>query len=225
MDVQVLIEQLRFYSALGVTHLNLSPAEDDAPESPPAAVSLEDIQKQIEGCTRCRLAETRTNLVFGAGNPRADLMFVGEAPGADEDLQGFPFVGAAGQLLSRIIEAIELEREQVYIANVLKCRPPENRNPEPEEIEACEGVLFAQIEAVAPMIVVALGRYAAQTLLRSEKGITSLRGKFYDYHGRLLIPTFHPSYLLHHPSAKRQVWEDMKAVRAKLKELGSRYYQ
>jgi DNA polymerase len=151
-------------------------------------------------------------------------MFVGEAPGRDEDLKGLPFVGRAGKLLTRIIQAIQLQRDQVYIANILKCRPPKNRDPEPDEVQSCEGFLFQQIDSVRPKIIVALGRYAAQTLLRSTVTISKLRGEFHDYRGTLLLPTFHPSYLLRNPSAKKQVWEDMKTVRSRLKELRSSYY-
>ena len=151
--------------------------------------------------------------MFGAGNPDADLMFVGEAPGADEDVQGVPFVGRAGQLLTKIIEAIGLGREDVYIANVIKCRPPQNRNPEPDEIETCEPFLFRQIEIIKPTVIVTLGKFAAQTLLRSEEPISRLRGRIFDYHGAKLIPTFHPAYLLRNPSSKREVWEDMKLAK------------
>jgi DNA polymerase len=152
-------------------------------------------------------------------------MFVGEAPGADEDLQGLPFVGRAGQLLTKIIQAIDLEREQVYIANILKCRPPGNRNPEPSEVACCQPFLHKQIESICPMILVALGKYAAQTLLRINTPISRLRGRFLDFQGIHLMPTFHPSYLLRNPGGKREVWEDMKMVRDKLMELGSRYYR
>ncbi len=171
------------------------------------------------------MSQGRTNIVFGVGDPEADLMFVGEAPGEDEDLQGIPFVGRAGQLLTNIIKAIGLRREQVYIANILKCRPPKNRNPEPDEVAACSGFLMKQIDLIQPKIIVALGKYAAQTLLRDETPISRMRGKFFDYKGTLLVPTFHPSYLLRNPSAKKEVWIDMQAVRDRLKELGSRYYQ
>ena len=186
--------------------------------------SLEEIREEIGDCTRCKLSQKRKNIVFGVGSSRADLMFVGEAPGADEDAQGIPFVGRAGQLLTRIIESIGLSRDQVYIANILKCRPPGNRDPEAEEVETCEGFLFQQIQSVSPKVMVALGRYAAQTLLRTETPISRMRGQFFEFAGGVLIPTYHPAYLLRNPSAKRQVWEDMKAVRAKLKELNSSYY-
>jgi uracil-DNA glycosylase len=166
-------------------------------------------------CDRCKLHTLgRKQVVFGVGNPTADLMFVGEAPGADEDIQGEPFVGRAGQLLTKIIEAIGLRRDQVYIANIIKCRPPGNRNPEPDEIERCEPFLFRQIDAIQPKVIVALGKFAAQSLLKTTDPITRLRGRVYNYRGAQLIPTFHPAYLLRNPSSKRDVWEDMKKVRA-----------
>ncbi len=166
-------------------------------------------------CTRCKLhALGRTQTVFGVGNPAADLMFVGEAPGADEDAQGEPFVGRAGQLLTKIIEAIGLKREDVYIANVIKCRPPGNRNPEPDEVERCQPFLFRQIDAIKPKVIVALGKFAAQALLQTTEPITRIRGRQSKYRGATLIPTFHPAYLLRNPSSKREVWEDMKKVRA-----------
>jgi DNA polymerase len=143
-------------------------------------------------------------------------MFVGEAPGADEDQQGIPFVGRAGQLLTKIIEAIDLKREDVYIANVIKCRPPQNRNPEPDEVDTCEPFLFRQIDVIKPKVIVALGTFAARALLRTLDPISRLRGRVYDYRGAKLIPTFHPAYLLRNPSSKRDVWEDMKRVRALL---------
>jgi DNA polymerase len=165
-------------------------------------------------CTRCKLgALGRRQVVFGEGNPSAQLMFVGEGPGADEDEQGVPFIGRAGQLLTKIIEAIHLTRDQVYIANVVKCRPPQNRNPEPDEIATCEPFLFQQIDIIKPRVVVALGKFAAQTLLRTEDPISRLRGRIFDYRGDAkLIPTFHPAYLLRNPGSKRDVWEDMKLV-------------
>jgi DNA polymerase len=166
-------------------------------------------------CCRCKLSGLgRTQIVFGVGNPTADLMFVGEAPGADEDIQGEPFVGRAGQLLTKIIEAIGLRRDQVYIANVLKCRPPGNRNPEPDEVEQCEPFLLRQIDIVKPKVIVALGKFAAQCLLKTNDPITRLRGKEFTYRNAVLMPTYHPAYLLRTPSAKREVWEDMKRVKA-----------
>ncbi len=190
-----------------------------APSGAPlaAADALVAIREDIGDCTRCKLHTLgRKNIVFGVGNPDADLMFVGEAPGADEDVQGIPFVGRAGQLLTKIIESIGLSRDEVYIANVIKCRPPQNRNPEPDEVETCEPFLFRQIDAIQPKVIVALGKFAAQTLLRSPDPISRLRGRTYSYRGATLMPTFHPAYLLRNPSSKREVWEDMKRVRALL---------
>jgi DNA polymerase len=166
-------------------------------------------------CSRCKLHTLgRRQVVFGVGNPNADLMFVGEAPGADEDIQGEPFVGRAGQLLTKIIEAINMRREDVYIANVIKCRPPQNRNPEPDEVDQCEPFLFRQIETIKPKVIVALGKFAAQSLLKTTEPITRIRGREYKYRDAILMPTYHPAYLLRNPSSKREVWEDMKRVRA-----------
>ena len=175
------------------------------------------VRREVGDCTRCKLAGGRTTLVFGVGNPRAELMFVGEGPGADEDLQGEPFVGKAGQLLTKMIEAMGYRREEVYIANVVKCRPPGNRDPEPDEIAACEPFLKAQIAAVGPKVVVALGRFAAQTLLRDPTPISRQRGCWRDYEGVRLMPTFHPAYLLRNPPEKKRAWEDLQLV---MKELG-----
>jgi DNA polymerase len=215
----------------GVTPMPEDPPAVDAlvsglaPErvSPPLTIALTPVESlaavraDIGDCTRCKLHTLgRTQIVFGVGNPDADLMFVGEAPGRDEDLQGFPFVGRAGQLLTKIIEAIALKREDVYIANVIKCRPPENRNPEPDEVATCEPFLFRQIDIIKPKVIVALGKFGAQTLLRTLDPISRLRGRVFDYRGAKLIPTFHPAYLLRNPSSKREVWEDMKLVRSLL---------
>jgi uracil-DNA glycosylase len=184
-----------------------------------AVEALVAIREDIGDCTRCKLHTLgRTQVVFGVGNPDADLMFVGEAPGADEDEQGVPFIGRAGQLLTKIIEAIDLKRDDVYIANIIKCRPPQNRNPENDEVASCEPFLFRQIEAIKPKVIVALGKYAAQTLLKSETPISRLRGQVLDYRGAKLVPTFHPAYLLRNPSSKREVWEDMKLVKRLLTE-------
>lgn len=175
--------------------------------------SLADIAADLCDCRRCRLAETRNKLVFGAGNPAADLMFVGEAPGGDEDKAGIPFVGRAGQLLSKIINAIDLTREEVYIANIIKCRPPKNRNPEADEIAVCSPFLDRQIRVIRPKVICALGKFAAQTMLNSQTPISKLRGRVHDYKGICaLVPTFHPAYLLRNPSSKRETWEDMKLV-------------
>jgi uracil-DNA glycosylase len=175
--------------------------------------SLEELRAAIGDCRRCKLCSGRTNLVFGVGNPHAALMFVGEGPGRDEDLQGEPFVGRAGQLLTDIItKGMGLKREDVYIANVVKCRPPENRNPEPDEVAACEPFLKKQIDLIRPKIIVGLGKFAVQTLLQSKAPITKLRGNWHSYHGIKLMPTFHPAYLLRNPADKKLVWEDIKKV-------------
>jgi uracil-DNA glycosylase family 4 len=181
-------------------------------------VTLRSIREDIGDCTRCKLhAQGRTQVVFGVGNPTADLMFVGEAPGADEDVQGVPFVGRAGQLLTKMIVAMGFTRDEVYIANVIKCRPPGNRNPEPDEIATCEPFLFQQIAAIQPKVVVALGAFAAKTLLETDQPISRLRGRLYEFRGAKLIPTFHPSFLLRSPGYKREAWEDLKLA---LVELG-----
>lgn len=178
---------------------------------------LPRIRADIGECTRCKLSRLgRSQIVFGVGDPGADLMFVGEAPGRDEDLQGEPFVGRAGQLLTKIIEAIGLTRDAVYIANVIKCRPPENRNPEPDEVATCEPFLFRQIDVIKPKVIVALGTFAAKALLRTDESISRLRGRVYAYRGAKLVPTFHPAFLLRSPDRKRDTWEDMKKVRALL---------
>ena len=195
----------------------------DNPSELSAAATLLEIKTEIgPDCTRCKLCTLgRRQVVFGVGNPDARLMFVGEGPGEDEDKQGEPFVGRAGQLLTKIIEAIGLTREQVYIANVIKCRPPGNRNPEPDEVAACEPFLFRQIEAIKPRVIVPLGKFAAQSLLKTTDPITRLRGREFEYRGATLIPTFHPAYLLRNPSSKREVWEDMKKVRSLLQQQDS----
>jgi DNA polymerase len=179
--------------------------------------TLPALREHIGDCQRCKLAPHRTNLVFGVGNPNARLVFVGEAPGADEDVRGEPFVGRAGQLLTEIItKGMGLRREDVYIANVIKCRPPGNRNPEPDEVATCEPFLVRQLELIAPEVIVALGKFAAQTLLRTKAPITKLRGQWFDYQGIRVMPTFHPAYLLRNPADKRLVWADIKAVMAAL---------
>jgi uracil-DNA glycosylase family 4 len=186
-------------------------------QSPESGESLAAIRADIGDCVRCKLCTLgRKQIVFGVGNPDANLMFVGEAPGRDEDIQGIPFVGRAGQKLTQIIEAIGLTRDDVYIANVIKCRPPENRNPEPDEVEQCEPFLFRQVDTIKPKVIVALGTFAAKSLLKSTDSISRLRGRVYDYRGAKLVPTFHPAFLLRNPSCRREVWEDMKKVRALL---------
>ena len=236
MDRAQITEHLKFAAELGVAGVSRDPAwrtrasapstrlEASDPASAPVPVfrsgaeALVAVRTEIGDCTRCKLhAQGRRQIVFGVGNPDADLMFVGEAPGADEDIQGIPFVGRAGQLLTKIIEAIGLKREDVYIANVIKCRPPGNRNPEPDEVDTCEPFLFRQIDIIHPTVIVALGTFAARALLRTLDPISRLRGRVYEYRGAKLIPTFHPAYLLRNPASKRDVWEDMKVVRRLLK--------
>ena len=179
--------------------------------------SLTALQKTVLGCTKCsELTESRNHVVFGCGSTEAKLVFVGEAPGHDEDLKGLPFVGPAGQLLTKIIESIHLKREEVFICNVLKCRPPNNRNPLPHEIANCEPYLSKQLELIRPKVICALGNFAAQTLLKTNQAISSLRGRFHDFRGAKLMCTYHPAYLLRYPEDKRKVWEDMKMIRTEL---------
>lgn len=178
--------------------------------------TLAAICTDMTHCNLCSLGNTRKNIVFGVGNPYAKLVFVGEAPGADEDEQGLPFVGRAGQLLTKIIEAMGLSRQEVYICNILKCRPPQNRNPLPDEIAACEPFLKQQLKIISPQIICALGAFAAKALLKTEVPISVLRGRFHLYEGIKLMPTYHPAYLLRNPSAKKTVWEDVQLI---MKEL------
>ena len=243
--LQDLLERARYYaslSTLGLPARSPSPAAGVAasaavvteavpPPLPvraaapaPAAVSgaaarlLVAIREEIGDCQRCRLAPTRKTIVFGQGSPSARLMFVGEAPGADEDEQGLAFVGKAGQLLTKIIEAIGMTRDEVYIANVLMCRPPQNRNPEPDEVTACQPFLEQKIEAIRPKVLVGLGKFGAHWLLKTAEPITRLRGRLGRYNGITVMPTYHPAYLLRNPGAKKEVWEDMKVVRGLLNE-------
>jgi uracil-DNA glycosylase family 4 len=205
------------------SHPSASPALQATllPPQPPARplseLSLAELEAVAKPCTLCRLHQGRTHVVFGVGNPQAELMFVGEAPGRDEDLQGEPFVGRAGQLLTRIIEAIGMKRQDVYIANVIKCRPPNNRNPAEDEIARCEPYLIRQIALVKPRLIVALGTFAAQTLLKTKMPISQVRGRFHTYQGVRVMPTFHPAFLLRNPERKRAVWEDMQAVQRELR--------
>jgi uracil-DNA glycosylase len=224
-----LAERSRFFSSLttlGPVRFSLKPPPaprerarpttvppEPGPTAGGALLSLDAVRAELGDCQRCKLAQGRRNIVFGQGNPAARLLFVGEAPGADEDIQGLAFVGKAGQLLTRIIEAIDLKREDVFIANILKCRPPENRNPEPDEILACHPFLESQIRAINPRVIVALGKFSAQWLLKTAEPITRLRGRMGEYQGVKVMPTYHPAYLLRNPGAKREVWEDMKVVR------------
>jgi len=238
VDAKQLNEHLKFAAELGVAGVSrdalwrtrtqstapapatVETAAETVPVFTSAAAALAAIKTEIgPDCSRCKLHTLgRRQVVFGVGNPEADLMFVGEAPGADEDIQGIPFVGRAGQLLTKIIEAIGLTRDQVYIANVIKCRPPQNRNPEQDEVETCEPFLFQQIDVIKPKVIDALGTFAARALLRTLDPISRLRGRTYSYRGATLIPTFHPAYLLRNPGSKREVWEDMKIVMKLLTE-------
>ena len=182
--------------------------------------TLAQIREELGDCTRCKLHSTRKSIVFGVGDPSAALMFVGEAPGEQEDKKGEPFVGPAGELLDKMIEAMGWSRQTVYINNILSCRPPGNRNPQPDEVSACKPFLEARIGAIAPRIIVALGRPAANTLLGTDAPISALRGRFHDRHGIKVMPTFHPAYLLREPDRKRDAWADLKLVIAELARLG-----
>ena len=219
------LAELSLLRDLGFTHLDLTSARavaraPEAAAEPLAASTVTDpwqaLSAEVHDCNQCRLAGTRTNVVFGVGNPNADLMFIGEAPGRDEDEQGEPFVGRAGQLLTDIIKAMKLTRDDVYIANVIKCRPPENRNPEADELDACRPFIRRQVELIKPRVIVALGRFGLQSLTEKSYAITAVRGQWLDYNGVKLMPTYHPAYLLRNPAAKKDVWQDMKKVMAEL---------
>jgi DNA polymerase len=181
-----------------------------------AGDSLPKIQNDLGDCTRCKLHKGRNKIVFGDGNPKAELMFVGEGPGADEDAQGLPFVGRAGKLLTQMIEAMGLQRKDVYICNVVKCRPPENRLPEKDEVATCSPFLLRQIDAIAPKVIVCLGSVAVQTLLETHRGVSQFRGQWLEFRGRKLLATYHPAYLLRNPNAKSEVWKDLQKVMAVL---------
>lgn len=226
-----LARELQFLRDIGYTHLDLqgSLAPDlneieepsptcagEIPRAPGDVATLGELAAIAAVCTRCRLSASRTQVVYGVGNPDADLMFIGEAPGRDEDLQGEPFVGRAGQLLTDIIRAMKLSREDVYIANVIKCRPPQNRNPEQDELDACHPFIRKQIELIKPKVIVTLGRIALQSLTARGYSISSSRGQWLDYNGIKVMPTYHPAYLLRNPAAKKEVWADMKRVMAEL---------
>jgi uracil-DNA glycosylase len=211
--IQILREEARYTGGF-----LLLPEDRDVPGEVSKSEALEALRKKLEGCSRCSLCRNVKHIVFGEGSPDAQVMFVGEAPGAVEDETGRPFVGPAGQLLTDIIEkGMGLKREDVYIANIAKCRPPGNRDPLPEEIRECIEFLEEQIRIIDPKVIVALGKIAANTLLATETPISHLRGKFGEYQGVKVMPTFHPSYLLHNPARKRDVWEDIKKV---MQELG-----
>ena len=181
-----------------------------------AGETLPFIREDLGDCTRCKLHTTRNKIVFGDGSSRAELVFIGEGPGADEDAQGLPFVGRAGKLLTQMIEAMGLQRQQVYICNVVKCRPPGNRQPEKDEVDACSPFLFRQLDALQPKVIVCLGATAAQTLLQTNRGISHFRGEWLDYRGYKMIATYHPAYLLRNPAAKGDVWKDLQKVMAEL---------
>lgn len=202
---------LEYLKGMGIESLPVSepkPAEAFQPQVP----TLDEIRQELGDCKRCKLHRTRRTIVFGEGNEKARLMLIGEGPGFDEDVQGRPFVGKAGQLLTKILESIQLKREEVYITNIVKCRPPGNRNPEPDEIKSCNPFLMGQIHAIQPRMICALGAFSAQTLLKTGEKISALRGNFYDLVGMKVIPTYHPAFLLRNPERKREVWEDMKKI-------------
>jgi uracil-DNA glycosylase family 4 len=182
------------------------------------ARALDELRDDIGDCTRCKLCKGRQNIVFGVGNPDAKIMFIGEGPGRDEDIQGEPFVGRAGQLLTKIIEAMGYKRSDVYIANIVKCRPPNNRNPEPDEVATCKPFLIRQVETIRPRVIVCLGSVATQNLLEIDAKITGMRGKFTEWQGTPVMPTYHPAFLLRNPNMKKPVWEDMQQVMKHLKE-------
>ncbi|HYS53649.1 MAG TPA: uracil-DNA glycosylase [Thermoanaerobaculia bacterium] len=218
-----LVRELELLREFGFTYLDIRGAPPTPAWQRPNAAEvggaplLSEFEAVVSTCEKCRLSKSRTQVVFGVGNPNADLMFIGEAPGRDEDLKGEPFVGRAGQLLTDIIKAMHLTREDVYIANVVKCRPPENRNPEQDELDACRPHIRRQIEIIQPRVIVTLGRFALQSLTEKAFSISDVRGKWIDYSGIRVMPTYHPAYLLRTPSAKKEVWEDMKKVMAELK--------
>ncbi|MFQ5596933.1 MAG: uracil-DNA glycosylase family protein [Nitrospiria bacterium] len=214
---RALSERIRWYQEEGIdTWRGSTPQDLSISPISPEKSALEVIREEIGDCRRCKLASTRTHIVFGTGNPHASLFFVGEGPGQDEDRQGEPFVGRAGQLLTKMISAMGLSRAQVYIANIIKCRPPGNRNPQEEEIAACRPFLDQQIAAIRPTVICALGTFAAQTLLATSMRISDMRGRFHDLNGVKVMPTFHPAYLLRNPGEKRRVWEDLQKIMAEL---------
>ncbi|MBI4571851.1 MAG: uracil-DNA glycosylase [candidate division NC10 bacterium] len=204
---------------LGLEYTDVRWPEPPVPVRPP---SLSEVREELGDCTRCKLHRHRTQIVFGVGNAKARLVFVGEAPGADEDAQGEPFVGRAGQLLTKIIQAMGMQREDVYICNIIKCRPPSNRTPESDEILACQPFLLKQLQAIGPQFICALGGPATQTLLKTKEPISRLRGKFYDFHGIPLLPTYHPAFLLRNPYEKKTVWDDMKLLLREMERAGPR---
>lgn len=224
---KALMQALSTEVELGLDEAILSKRQFAALNAPPAPVdttgitfaSLDDHRAAICNCQKCPLGATRTNFVYGVGNPNADLMFVGEAPGKNEDEQGEPFVGRAGQLLDKILAAIDLTRDQIYIANILKCRPPGNRDPLPDEMKLCFPYLEEQVRLIQPKLICALGRIAAQALLNTQTTLGKLRGEFHEYCGVPLLVTYHPAALLRFPAYKRDTWEDMQKLKARLDEL------
>ncbi|MGK2857401.1 MAG: uracil-DNA glycosylase [Thermoanaerobaculia bacterium] len=240
MSGDALREELELLREIGFTHLDIEAARarvgstevpsavtlaavvrersdvSRAADADAAGASLAEFAKSIAACDLCRLSKERTQVVFGVGNPDARLMFIGEGPGRDEDIKGEPFVGRAGELLTDIIKAMKLRREDVYIANAVKCRPPENRNPEPDEMEACRPYLMRQIDIIQPEVIVTLGRFGLQTLFERPIAISSVRGQWMEWNGRRVMPTYHPAYLLRSPAAKKDVWSDMKKVMTEL---------
>jgi uracil-DNA glycosylase family 4 len=202
---------LEYLKGMGIVSLPASEMKADEPGQS-TMITLEDVRKELGDCKRCKLHRGRKTIVFGEGNEKATLMLIGEGPGYDEDVQGRPFVGKAGQLLTKIIQSVNLSREEVYIANIIKCRPPQNRNPEPDEIQSCSPFLMKQIHVIQPKIICALGTFSTQTLLKTDAKITALRGKIYDLEGIKVMPTYHPAFLLRNPERKREVWEDMKKI-------------
>ena len=212
-----LFREIELLRDLGFTHFDLGVSRPVGLQ--PVATQgdlLSELEQVVSACVKCRLAKSRTQVVYGVGSPNADLMFIGEAPGRDEDIQGKPFVGRAGQLLTDIIKAMKLTRDDVYIANVIKCRPPENRNPEQDELDACRPHIRRQIEIIQPKVIVTLGRFALQSLLEKGYAVSSVRGQWLDYNGIRVMPTYHPAYLLRTPAAKKDVWADMKKVMSAL---------
>ena len=208
---------LEYAKGLGFQGVPLSRASATALErwlDPSPIDPLEVVRKDLGDCRRCRLYRGRKNIVFGAGNPKARLVLVGEGPGFEEDVKGTPFVGPAGKLLTKILEAIDLKRQEVYICNIVKCRPPQNRNPQPDEIDCCLPFLKRQIKAIMPDLICTLGTFATQTLLKTDKPISRLRGTFHVYEGIPVLPTYHPAFLLRNPEKKRQVWEDVQKLQA-----------
>jgi DNA polymerase len=212
-------DELEYFRDLGVREIFLDASAAAVPALVPGSMpDVESLARFLEGCPRCKLSKSRTRIVFGQGHPRADLMFVGEAPGREEDEQGLAFVGRAGQLLTKIIEAIGRKREDVWICNVLKCRPPSNRNPEPDEVASCRPFLEEQIRLISPKVIVTLGTFSAQAILETDESIGRLRGRWRSAFGARVMPTFHPAFLLRSPERKKDVWEDMKLVRDYLAE-------